>query len=64
MLENNKICPRCRSGLLKHWKDLTSDEKFIIERLPAGAEFSAAERRTHLFCLRCHFEMKPSAEKA
>lgn len=63
MFESEKICPRCRTARLKNWDELTSDEKFVVERLPKGAEFSVEERKQHSFCPRCWFEIKNSAEK-
>jgi predicted RNA-binding Zn-ribbon protein involved in translation (DUF1610 family) len=57
------FCPNCRGGRLKSWEDLTPDEKFIFERMPVSAEFSAEERNTHLFCPRCMFETKSFEEK-
>ncbi len=58
------LCPQCRGGRLKSWKELTSDEKFVAERLPTiAAAASPSERHGHLFCTRCQFETKPTAEK-
>ncbi|MGI8468304.1 MAG: hypothetical protein ACR2N3_07615 [Pyrinomonadaceae bacterium] len=56
-IRNEKMCPRC-GHRLKYWNELTSDEKFTVERLPMSAEFSAEERKNHLFCPRCWFETK------
>ena len=64
MLESKKTCSRCQSAQLKNWSELTSDEKFIAERLPASAECSPEERRQHLFCPRCWFETDSFEEKA
>jgi ssDNA-binding Zn-finger/Zn-ribbon topoisomerase 1 len=64
MFESKKICPRCRSARLKSWNELTSDEKFTAERLPASAEISPEERQQHSFCPRCWFETAPFEEKA
>lgn len=52
---NEKICPRCHQRL-KDWKELNSDEKFTVERLPASADFSIEQRKKHRFCVRCWFE--------
>jgi rubredoxin len=57
-----RICPKCRAGRLKKWAELTSDEKFIVERLPMSADFTAEERKEHLFCPNCLFETKPFEE--
>ncbi|HEY2866112.1 MAG TPA: hypothetical protein VGJ02_03405 [Pyrinomonadaceae bacterium] len=51
-------CPRCGAIKLKHWSDLTDDEKFLAERLPASAEYSKDERKKHRFCTRCWYEEK------
>jgi hypothetical protein len=63
MFESEKICPRCQTARLKNWDELTSDEKFVVERLPKGAEFSGEERKRHSFCPRCWFETENAAEK-
>ena len=49
-------CPRCASAKMKNWDELDDEQKFLIERLPASAEFSPAERKKHRFCERCFFE--------
>ena len=41
---------------MKRWTELDADEKFLVERLPASAEFESEERRKHRFCTRCWFE--------
>ena len=53
---NSEICPRCQTGKLKTWTELTADERILVERLPASAEFSPEERKRHRFCTRCRFE--------
>ena len=60
---NEKKCPRCERRL-KEWNELTTDEKFTVERLPMSAEFSLEERKRHLFCPRCWFETKPLSTPA
>ncbi len=64
MFESEMICPRCQTTRLKDWQELTSNEQFVAERLPASAEFSIKERRQHLFCPYCWFETKRQTEKA
>lgn len=51
-----KICPRCAAAKMKDWKDLTDEQKFLIERLPLNTDFALAERKKHRFCERCFFE--------
>ena len=41
---------------MKEWKELSDEERFLIERLPPSAEFTKAERERHLFCPRCQYE--------
>ena len=59
-----KKCPKCRTLRLKKWEELSPDEKFVFEKMPLSADFTAEERREHLFCPRCLFETKPFAERA
>ncbi|HQX56236.1 MAG TPA: hypothetical protein PLP07_09925 [Pyrinomonadaceae bacterium] len=49
-------CPKCGEAKLKVWRDLTADEKMIVDRLPAARAFTPAERKRHHFCTRCWFE--------
>ena len=51
-----KICARCGAAKMKDWKDLTDEQKFLIERLPLNTDFTSAERKKHRFCERCFFE--------
>jgi hypothetical protein len=47
---------------MKHWNELTDEEKFLAERLPLSAEYTRREREKHLFCPRCqHEETAPTA---
>jgi hypothetical protein len=52
-----KMCPRCHNRKMKRWTDLTGEEKFLAERLPPSFDFSAEERKKHLFCSRCWLEI-------
>lgn len=56
-----KMCPRCHERKMKRWTDLSGEEKFLAERLPMSAEFSAEERKKHLFCSRCWLEIVDDA---
>lgn len=49
-------CPRCDYPLMKRWKELDDDEKFLFERLPPPANLSLEERKSRRFCPRCRFE--------
>lgn len=41
---------------MKNWDELSDEEQFLVERMPASAKFTAAERTRHLFCPRCWYE--------
>jgi hypothetical protein len=55
---NEKECPQCHQRKLKEWKELSGDEKFVAERLPMSAEFTATERHLHIYCTNCWYESK------
>jgi hypothetical protein len=58
-------CPRCGSPKLKPWSELTADEKFLAERLPASADYTIEERTKHRICTRCWFEqVTPKSDQA
>ncbi|MBA2493675.1 MAG: hypothetical protein H0V31_03130 [Acidobacteria bacterium] len=52
-----KNCPQCGAPKLKTWKELTNEQKFLVERLPLNTEFTLEERKKHLFCERCWNEI-------
>ncbi len=54
--DSEKTCPRCRSPKMKSWIELTDEEKFLAERLPMSAEYTAEQRKQHRFCARCWYE--------
>ena len=50
-------CPRCDKPGLKTWAELNDEEREVVKRLPASAEYSLAERQaTHRWCTRCWYE--------
>jgi hypothetical protein len=55
-LSSEKICPRCGAPEMKDWRDLTEEQKFLIERLPRNTDFTPEQRKKHRFCERCWFE--------
>jgi Zn-finger nucleic acid-binding protein len=58
-------CPKCGGAKFKRWNDLDDEEKMIVERLPASAEFSLEDRkRNSRWCTRCFFEIKPEEQTA
>jgi hypothetical protein len=48
------------------WDELKEEERMVVERLPAAADYSAAERRaTHRWCNTCwHEEMESATSDA
>ncbi|HEV8591755.1 MAG TPA: hypothetical protein VGQ55_06610 [Pyrinomonadaceae bacterium] len=59
----NDHCPKCGSLRLKTWDELTDEEQFLAERLPASAHFKTRERKRHRFCTRCWFEETDISER-
>ena len=37
-------CPRCGEGTLKAWYELSEEERKVVERLPASADYLLDER--------------------
>jgi len=53
----NRRCPRCDLGELRSWKDLSEEDREVVKRLPASADYSLDERKArHSWCTRCWFE--------
>jgi hypothetical protein len=56
-LNNEGRCPRCQEGRLQVWDELSDDEREVVKRLPASADYTANEReQMHRWCTRCWFE--------
>jgi ribosomal protein S27AE len=56
MANNAEKCPRCGAESLKSWAQLNEEERLVVARLPAAAEYSESERRRHRWCPRCWYE--------
>jgi hypothetical protein len=41
--QSRDICPRCRTARLRRWADLTDEEREVLRRLPAAAEFTLSD---------------------
>jgi len=53
----NTTCPRCEKRGMKSWDELKDEERDMVRRLPATANFDSAERQaTHRWCTRCWYE--------
>ncbi|HUS11961.1 MAG TPA: hypothetical protein VMZ30_15960 [Pyrinomonadaceae bacterium] len=56
-MKADRRCPRCQDGLLRVWDELSDEEREVVKRLPASAEYAATERqRLHQWCTRCWYE--------
>ena len=50
-------CPRCRTARLRTWSELNDEEREIVKRLTAAAEYPLEERQArHRWCPRCWYE--------
>ena len=56
-MQNENQCPRCGAGRLRGWSELSDEEREVVRRLPASAEYTLEVRqRRHRWCPRCWFE--------
>ena len=59
------VCPKCQFPTMKTWGELTGEQQFLVERLPASVDYTLEERKKHRFCTRCFFEdFKPTEDLA
>ena len=50
-------CPRCELAELQSWDALNDEEREVVKRLPASADYSLEERKVrHRWCARCWYE--------
>ena len=50
-------CPRCELAELRGWDALNDEEREVVKRLPASADYSLPERKVrHRWCTRCWYE--------
>lgn len=56
-MQLQKECPRCHASSLQAWSVLNDEEREVVKRLPASADYSVEERQArHRWCTRCWFE--------
>ncbi|HEY3037902.1 MAG TPA: hypothetical protein VGJ66_04150 [Pyrinomonadaceae bacterium] len=56
-MNTDSICPRCHEQALRSWNELSDEEREVVKRLPASADYQAADRQaTHRWCTRCWYE--------
>jgi hypothetical protein len=59
----NDRCPRCGEGRLLSWAELDEEQREVVRRLSASAEYTQTERETlHRWCVRCWFESTSGTE--
>jgi hypothetical protein len=57
MATHKDECPRCGGYAMRGWSELTDEEREVVRRLPASADYSVAERTArHRWCARCWYE--------
>ena len=57
-------CPRCGAARLRAWPELSDEEREVVQRLPAAAAQSLAERTArHRWCVRCWHEAAETAKR-
>jgi hypothetical protein len=55
--QHREFCPRCGEGRLRSWQELDEEEREVVRRLPASADFTLQERTaTRRWCTRCWHE--------
>jgi len=55
-MNSGNRCPRCE-GRLRTWSELSDEDREMVKRLPAAADYSLDERQArHRWCTRCWFE--------
>ena len=48
---------------MRTWDELDADQQEVVKRLPASADYPAAERQeTHQWCTRCWYEATDDRE--
>lgn len=56
-MEFKNQCPRCGAARLRAWSELNDEDRELVQRLPASAEYSPEQRQaTHRWCKRCWYE--------
>jgi ribosomal protein S27AE len=62
--QDRNRCPRCGEGRLRSWHELSDEEREVVRRLPASADYTQDERTAkHRWCTRCWQETEGQEEK-
>ena len=59
---SDRKCPRCHEEALRTWDELSDEEREVVQRLPASAEYKELERQAHQWCTRCWYELTSDFE--
>jgi len=58
-------CLKCDKPGLKRWDELNEEEREVVKRLPASADYALEERKAlHRWCTRCWHEHLAGDEHA
>ena len=61
-MDMDKRCPRCGEEPMRTWDELSDEEREVVSRLPASADYKTPERQTmHQWCTRCWHESTDDA---
>lgn len=61
-MDVSRQCPRCGTGRLRAWHELSEEEREVVRRLPGSADNSLATRQHgHRWCTRCWYEESSGA---
>ena len=56
-METDKRCVRCDGGRMRGWNELNDEEREVVKRLPASADYPLESRTArHRWCTRCWYE--------
>lgn len=56
------VCKRCDSPKMTEWKDLSDEQKFLVERLPSFEDMTLSQIKRSRYCTRCWFREEERAE--
>jgi hypothetical protein len=58
------MCIKCGGIKFARWDELDDEQKMIVERLPASAEFSLENRKKNSrWCVRCFYEARSGPDE-
>lgn len=61
-IQSQTQCPRCGVSRLLGWEELNEEQREVVRRLSASADYSSNERQTtHRWCTNCWYEETESS---